>query len=347
MGLNVLTHSSESCFKTCPRKFELQYRIGLRPAHDSNALRIGNAFHEGLEVLKKGGDVTTAVGKVRDLYANESVPPWQTAEEFYTEEETAVTLVRAWAERWAGDHVLTYVAVELEFDLPLINPVTGRSSRTFVNRGKIDGIAKGPDGRLLLVEHKTCGIAIDIGADYWRKLAMDAQVSRYVLAARELGYDVHGIAYDVTRKPSIKPKDVTKKDAKEATATGHYFGYPLNGAECPAHETPKMYAARLLADMRSRPDFYFNRVEIPRTERDLDRFRHEQWMVAQQVHMADRQGHYYRNTNSCMSPYRCTYFDVCASGTDVNEHNIPAGFVVRDVLHPELATSANEAETHD
>lgn len=322
IGLNVLTHSAESCFKTCPRKFMLQYRQGIRPAHDSDALRLGSAFHVGIEVAKRGGDCIAAVAAVRDLYANATLPPWMTVDDFAVEEETAVALVSGWIRHWMPDLVIKYVAVELAFDLPLVNPKTGRTSRTFRNRGKIDAIAELADGRVALVEHKTAGVDISPASDYWRKLTMDAQVSRYVLAARELGYPVSTVAYDVVRKPSIKPKLVNK-----------------------IRETAVEYADRLLADMLERPDFYFARVEVPRTESDLERFRSEQWMIAQQVAQADRLNLFYRNTNSCLSPYRCTYFDVCASGIDTT-YETPAGFRREDVLHPELAIT-NGAETHE
>lgn len=337
LGLNVLTHSSTTCWKSCPRKFELQYRVGLVPSHSSDALRIGTCFHAGLDLIKNNTDLADAVQAIRQMYADATLPPWMTADDFLVEEETVVALISGWADKWSGDTIIEYVAVELKFDLPLINPDSGRPSRLFRNQGKIDGIGKLPDGRLAIVEHKTAGVPIEPTADYWRKLTMDAQVSRYILAARALGYDVATIAYDVTKKPSIKPKAVAKADRAYATSEGHYFGLKLTG-ECPAQETPTMYGARLRDDMQQRPDFYFARMEVARTDKDLQRFAKEQWMLAQQVALADRSNSYPRNTDACLSPYKCSYFDVCTSGIEPTETNIPAGFKIQSVLNPELAT---------
>ena len=237
-GKDRLTHSSETCFKVCPRKFQLQYRLGLRPAHKSNALRIGSAFHAGIEVLRNGGSEGHAADHVTQMYANEVCPPWlaETLDAWDTERETALAMVRGYARRWAGDMILQFVAVEQSFDLPITNPDTGMPSRTFRSAGKIDGIAKLPDGRLALVENKTTSEDIALDADYWRRLQMDAQVSRYVLAARELGYDVQTTCFDVTRKPLIRPKGVSKADRALATSQGHYFDLPLTDP-CPERET--------------------------------------------------------------------------------------------------------------
>lgn len=346
IGLNVLTNSAEATFKTCPRKFEITYRHGIKPAHQANALRIGSCFHEGLEWIKNGKGADAAVARVREMYADSVLPPWQSAEEFYTEEETTVAMVTAWSRRWADDLIVKYVAVELKFDLPLVNPKTGHPSRTFRNQGKIDGIAELPDGRLALVEHKTAGVDVSPTSDYWRKLTMDAQVSRYVLAARAIGYPVSCVAYDVTRKPAIKPKKLTKAEQALATSQQDYCGIHLAGEPCPDRESPTMYGARLLQDMLERPDFYFARMEIGRTEQDLERFKLEQWMIAQQIMHADRIGLFYRNTASCTAIGRCPYFDVCANGIDT-EHETPDGFVREDVLHAELADTTNGAEIHE
>ena len=44
------------------------YIHGLRKEVDAKALRMGSAGHEGLDVLKKTGDVEAAVHAVEDMY---------------------------------------------------------------------------------------------------------------------------------------------------------------------------------------------------------------------------------------------------------------------------------------
>jgi uncharacterized Fe-S cluster protein YjdI len=341
-GVDVLTHSSESCFKVCPRKFQLRYRLGLRPAHDSDALRLGSAFHAGLEVLKGGATVAEAEQLIRGSYADATCPPWLQPDEFAVEEETAVALVRGYAKRYENDLIVEYVAVEQSFEIPIVNPDTGRQSKLFKSAGKIDGIVRLPDGRLALLEHKTTSDSIEPGSDYWRRLLMDSQISRYFLAAREVGFDVQTVVYDVVRKPQIRPKAVAKADRLYAVQQRGYFSLSLTGP-CPERETPKMFGARLLHDLSERPEHYFARSEIPRLESDLNEYRGEQWQIAQQIHQADRHGRFYRNTNACLSPYRCEYLDVCRGMCGDPNEQTPVGFKRADNLHPELAVNGAEA----
>ena len=343
-GSDILTHSSTRTYQTCPRKFFYAYELGIRPIHNVNPLRQGGAFHLGLELLKAGNAEQEAADAVLDAYADVECPPWMTPEEFAIEVETTVAMVRGWSRRWAGDWITNYVAVELAFNVPIVNPASGRETPSFTSSGKIDGIAELPDGRLALVEHKTTGDSIDSGSDYWRRLMMDAQLSRYVLAARKIGYDVQTTVYDVTRKPSISPKAVSKADRAQATSTGHYFGLQLTET-CPERETAKMFAARLLADMATRPDFYFQRVEIPRLESDLAEFEAEQWTIQRSIRQSQLDERNFgaaawpRNTGACLIP-RCTYFDHCRQG-QIDINNIPAGFKRVTVMHQELAADTS------
>lgn len=334
-ALNVLTHSAESCFRACPRRYRINYGIGLRPAHDSDALRVGSAFHIGLEELKDGNGESGAEEAIRITYSEATCPPWLTADEFDTERETAVAMAVAYARRYANDGIIKYVANELSFDLPIVNPYTGREYPGYRNAGKIDGIAELPDGRLALIEFKTVGEDIAVDADYWLKLMLDAQISRYMLAARELGYDVQTVVYDATRKPAIRPKNVAKAERAMWTSKGEYFGFALTNT-CPERETPAMYGARLMDDMKERPDWYFRRVEIPRLAGDLDEYRRDQWATLKAINACEIDGFWPKNTNACTSPYRCTFIDICRGLRGDPEEEIPAGFVKVENLHPEL-----------
>jgi len=99
---NLLTHSGESAFRACPRRYQLAYVMGLRPRHDSDALLLGSAVHAGFEVLKNGGDELAAMKAVRDLFADATCPPWLSPEDFSVEEEKAVALTTGWGRHYAG-----------------------------------------------------------------------------------------------------------------------------------------------------------------------------------------------------------------------------------------------------
>lgn len=344
---HLLTHSSESTFKTCQRKYFLRYIAGLQPNHSADPLRFGTGFHLGLECFKNREPEDVAARAIVDLYADAECPPWLDVDGFATEMETVIAMIRGYYHRYAADGILEFIACEQPFELPITNPETGRPTPTYKSAGKIDGIAKLPDGRIALVEHKTTSESVEQGSDYWGRLLMDSQISRYVLAARAIGFDVQTTVFDVVRKPAIRPKAITKADRAAATHKGDYFGLPLTEM-CPERETPKMFGARLLADLVERPEFYFARNEIARLDSDLEEFRREQWVLQQAIRESELKSHFWgasafpRNTGACLTMGRCPFFDTCRGLTgDVNQET-PNGFKRASVLHPELATVIEE-----
>lgn len=318
-----------SCAKTCLRKHYFEYELGLRKIDTGSPLRMGSAFHLALETAD-AESISAAIAAVRDNYAE--VPGWvEDYEGWDIERETVERLFMGHAWRWAEDE-FEVVATEQSFDLPLVNPDTNRPSSTWRLAGKIDRIVRLPNGRLAVQEYKTTSESLDTASDYWRRLRLDQQISMYVLAARRLGHDVDTVVYDVTRKPSIRPKKPVKADL---ASWPRYFDEEMSG-DAPSRETAKMFGARLSADIAERPDHYFARREIPRLEADLDEFGHELWQQAKQLREAQLHGRWFRNTQSCSKPYRCSYFDICASGIDPTE-SAPVGFHFIDDVHPELS----------
>ncbi len=339
----LLTNSTIQTWKTCPRKHYLQYVLGLRPAHDADPLRIGTSCHAGFELVKQGLPIEAVAESIRSSYDATTPPPWLTDEDWAVECETVVALVCGWAERYAGDTLAEYVAVEAVFQMPIVNPSTGKPTPTYTAGGKIDGIVKLPDGRLMVCEHKTTGDGIELGSNYWKRLLMDGQISLYMMGARNAGFDVQGVVYDVTRKPSIKPKDIAKKDRAYATSQGNYFGLRLT-AECPERETPELYGARLLADTRERPEFYFARMEITRLDSDLKEFQAELWSVQRTIRASELDQREWgaaawpRNTGACIGFGACQFLNVCRGiNGDIHAGEIPEGFIVSDLVHPELS----------
>ena len=342
-GTRELTHSSTTCFKTCRRRYYYQYVHGVTRDYPSAPLRLGSAFHYGLDALAVTGDLEAAVNAVRGNY--DEMPAWAVEPEdqfaWRVECETAVRLVCGYAWRWQNDGI-TVIASEQPFDLSLVNPKTGRASTTRRLRGKIDKIVRLPDGRLALMEHKTTGDPIGPDSDYWKRLRMDQQISLYFLAAQRLGYDVQTVIYDVCHKPDISPRKLStlRKDERPDPETGKYFGekftlHEIGNAMTADRETPGMFGARLSADIASRPDHYFARMEIPRLGSDLEEFAYEIWQMQRDIAACEREGHWYRNTNACLHPYKCEVWDLCSQGIDP-AGALPAGYVKVDYVHKEL-----------
>jgi RecB family exonuclease len=345
-------------FRTCPRRHYFMYEQGLRRDRDATALRIGGIVHKALERLwndRASDPLGDALKEVYDNYA--TYPLWVTTEEsqreWEYERETVSALVSGYWERWRKE-MPESVGIEHAFDAPIRNPETGASSRTFRLAGKIDALARLAGGRLAVVEHKTTGEDISAESDYWRRLRIDPQISGYVLGARERGFDVQTVLYDVLRKPSIRPEQVTMVDKDgfkivvDAAGERVYLtnksgektkpresGDPEKGYTlCKRPMTPEEWWQKLSADIAARPDFYFQRREIARMDSDMQDYAAELWQTAELVREAKTKERWVRNTSACLSMSRCEFLDICHLGLEVSE--VPEGFMRVSHVHPEL-----------
>lgn len=252
MEKQLITHSRASCFKACRRQHWYSYELGMRRVDDAKALRMGQAFHAGVEQLSKRKDHVLLTPKTCRCNKNGSCPvcdhelavcsvckggesdlsaacnlrlacaavrtvysrrPDKIDEwTWEVELETILRLVCGYQWRWHNDG-FKILATERPFRLPLVNPATNAASLLFDLAGKIDGIVQLEDGRLAVKETKTTGEDISDESDYWRTLRIDQQISLYLKAARRLGYDVSTVLYDVCRKPAIAPEAVPILDA--------------------------------------------------------------------------------------------------------------------------------------
>lgn len=145
--------------------------------------------------------------------------------------------------------------------------------------------------------------------------------------------------YDVFHKPTIKPKMLTQAETARFIAGGTYFGqqfavqnlphptdpalssYTVDGETVPEMEIGKkgfairetigMFSARLLADIYERPEFYFVRREIPRTDKDIRDYRAKSFAIYQTQKLMEKHGVWYENELSCDNPFRCSMKAIC------------------------------------
>lgn len=250
-------------------------------------------------------------------------------------------LLRGYDARWQEADYST-VSVEEEFHLPIINPASGKPSRTFTQAGKKDGVVEyNPTGKRYLLEHKTCSEDIsDPNATYWRRLAIDSQVSCYVLANWQLGKKLDGTLFDVIRKPSIRPKKLAKAERQQIVVSGEYCGTKLSDSvreyvQANESENGELFEARLAHDtIIERPDWYFQRRVIPRMDSDVLEYAHDAWQTANAIREARNTGHHFRNSGACVmygSP--CEFLGIC-SGHDNFESD---KWRKREHLHGELS----------
>ncbi len=168
---------------------------------------------------------------------------------------------------------------------------------------------------------------------------------------------ISGVRYDAWHKPQIKPKKLTQADSKKFVTAGseggmycgeqfdvyHYTdngedkGYVVNNVSAKTEpgakegtftirETPDMYGARLLKDIGERPEFYFARKEITRTEADLKKFEQEVYNMYHTIKFMDRNDAWWMNEQQCEATFRCSNIDICYNNVDLSDGHIPEGF---------------------
>ncbi|MFA6135246.1 MAG: PD-(D/E)XK nuclease family protein [Phycisphaerae bacterium] len=310
-----LTSTRLTTLRKCPRLHFLRYELGFSRIRTATPLRFGGAFHAGLEANNRGASDATVMECA--LAGYQAMPTWADPTDWAVECETLKALLSGHLWRYGADN-LEVVAVEMSFDIPLVNPATGKASSKFTLAGKIDAIVRLPDGRLAVLEYKTAGEDIAPDSEYWLRLRCDGQISQYVLAARAMGYDVATVLYDVTRKPTIRLRQ---------------------------NETPEAYGQRLLADLGERPDFYFQRREVPRLEDELAEYRAELWQQAQYLmelrrrasRLDDPSRAHFRNVGR-MTCGQCEFANLCLNSVRANPDNPPSGYQVLSDVNPELAS---------
>jgi len=292
----LLTASRMNCLVACPRKHFWRYEIGLQTL-PGTALRFGSAWHAAMESRWNLGSYDMAL---------EAALGSKTLDEMLC--ATLAGLLSGYYARWV-EEIVESLQPEIEFRHAI------EGSRTFDSGGKIDGLGHLKDGRLMLLEHKTCGEDISPDAEYWVRLRCNQQLLQYVLAARALGHDVQTVLYDVTRKPAIRQKQTESIDE---------------------------FGDRLAADTRERPEFYFARREVPILDDELEEFqaqRYELGKLILELRQAEkrvkRRDQAWPRNVSALSCKFCEYSSFCLQGTRVDETNPPTGFRV-GAIHSEL-----------
>lgn len=349
----LLTHSRQDCFKTCRRKHYFAYELGLRRTEEARALRIGSAFHDGIEQIGKGNSLTDACTAARKHYA--SMPETFDAYDWAIECETVLRLICGYEWRWRN-FGLENIKTEFGFSLPLLNPESGKPTPNFDIAGKIDGIVRLEDGRLAVKESKTVSDDVGMDSTLWRRLRMDHQISLYIHAARRMGFQVDTVLYDVARKPSIAPTAIPFTDSdglkivldgggsRVQTSNGKSWRQTADKEKGYVLQTRRMepseWGEKLAADICERPNFYFARVEIPRLDQDVNDYQHELWDIQRTIRDAQLSGRWYRTVGRNTCGY-CSYFDVCSTNQQINPAQPPSGFEIIPNVHPELGKDNN------
>lgn len=344
---NHISASSIASYKACATHYRLAYVEGLRPSQDTDSQRQGSSWHAMFEVYgKTPGDHDTKLAAVVS-HLNERYdvcPTYKTANEWAIERQILLMsfLGHCW---YYQNDVLEYLANEIKFEHPLIAPKVGLplplSEVKLV--GRIDNIVKWRGG-VCALERKSTSRSIAADSDFWQKWAKDSQISMYALAFRTLRDTIDlnvtpdsrygNTLVDVWHKPTIKPAMLTQAETKGFIESKEYCGQMFRLpalADGPdsltvndeivtvepgkkgfaIRESVEMFGARLLQDIYARPEFYFVRREIARTDAEIRGFQEQLFAVYQSQKAADKSGCWIENESACRATYACQYIPIC------------------------------------
>jgi|GEM_PF-1241617 len=128
--LPLVTTSGMKAFNRCAREYFFSYELGYRSIERAESLAFGTLVHVGLEVWWTTVDLDAVFAAMR---ASKDADPLRLVQ--------AEELMRAYHARWC-EEAFDVLAVEREFVSPLVDPLTGATSKAFALGGKIDAIAR-------------------------------------------------------------------------------------------------------------------------------------------------------------------------------------------------------------
>jgi hypothetical protein len=329
------TNSLLTTARSCLRKYQWQYveRIELDADEEKEALAVGTCWHKAHEATSASGD--SALSALLDPYLAIAK---HAPNELWNEKLRRMYAAHGWY--WSQhDDAYESVGAEHEFEI---------EHEGVTYKGAIDDVLRHKaTGRIGVKEIKTTGDSLGDDSMYWRRWRLNTQVGLYALA---LGERPSFILLDVTKKPTIKPKRLIKKDVERmraefgdtiSPAYADYCGEQfheshIEDAIAVGQESNEMYGARLTQDIGERPEFYFARREITRTEGDYDELMHNLKSQVDLISYAEQNGLLHRNPGAC-EQYSCDFFSLCESNVRPQSGIVPTGFRRREKLHPELS----------
>lgn len=346
--LQLLTTSSEKCFGRCPRQYLHKYEQGIRAIRKADTLRFGSLIHQCLEIwwleiarMQTYGHRGRPLGLVEEQLDSELRANRIDA----FEHVRATEMMRGYHFRWFDNALNKYevLGVEVEFRASLKNPDTGGTSHTFLRAGKIDLTLKRCDtGRIFVVEHKTSTEDIGPGSDYWTKLTMDTQISRYLVGARSLGIDATSCLYDVLRRPTILPKLATPVESRKYTKPTKADPTPrLYKGQRETDESPEEYGQRIRDHIAANPELYYQRGEVVRLDKDRLEADRDCWQIGRAIRDAQLHDRWPRNPDACIRFGRkCEYFGVCSGTASLSDPTMFERTPAHSELNTEAATAA-------
>ena len=334
-NLVKLTYTQLKTFRNCRQKYGWKYHARVRPIAEEDAnLTLGSAYHACQELYWQGNPLDEILAAADSFFPDRESRPWKKQD---------WNLCRAMMTAYYLHHQMhdrlsfSTRNVELEFEVPIINPATGAPSRTFCMGGKIDAVLDDTDGYMWLMEHKT---ASRVDANYLARLRMDFQIQLYAhYFEQTTGIKPHGIIYDVAQKYVVKQaveESESEFQQRYAEACAKNKSGKSNITRQLA-ESDEAYFKRLSDKYAENSGEWFSRVELGISDFEIEQLEAEVWELAQQLLLCRRSGFWYKNTDCCMMYNReCEYLPLCMARHPENLIGNSFEIVDEDAVNPEL-----------
>lgn len=296
--MDKLTISACRECQLCQQKYFWRYERAIFPVQEveTDALSIGSAVHAGMDAA----DVEEGLLKVDDCFRDSSAV---SSEQWFKQDELRAkcrAMVRRSWERWPSRPKLQ----EHVFEVPVRNPETSGTSRSFIFSGKIDGVNSDT-----VFDYKTVSDPVK----FITMKRLSYQLPAYRYGSQE---PIQQLIYRLITKPTLRRGGITKT-RKEP-------------------ESPEDYEARCYEWLGQ--DGKLTKEDILFTEASMAGFLHYLWQMSQAILFARRSQIWLRNELACNTWKRtCEYLPLClqlADGTALDEVRTD-GFQSGDP-HPEL-----------
>jgi hypothetical protein len=327
----VTTYSMWSLFRNCRKAVDWRYLQQLVPLQRDRNLHFGSIIHECLQAWHQRRDLDEVLGTVNRLCANRHQDENQRRDW-----HLATAMMRAYATRYIRDD-FDVIALERNFDGPIVNPATGAASRSFMLAGKVDGIVR-IGTEYFILEHKT---AAQVDGDYLERLWTDFQITIYAYYIEQtMGIPITGILYNVLVKAKLQQGKGEKEEEFQARRA-ELLAKSKTGKTTAKRKQPESddeFQLRL-AEKYADPEM-FHREMLYLSRDRFEILRSELWELTQSFLDARRRGIFYQNTAFCFNYQRpCPYFALCRSN---GNPNLIENFYQRVPPNEELRVIASE-----
>jgi hypothetical protein len=305
--------SSLACWRTCPKKYEFTYDKRLSSRGYDHNLWYGSFVHAQRAVChaeRLPEEIKNQVAEERDQILELALSKFpQNEADIRDDWDLANRVVMLWRAHWSaklneyGEAALEFLDVEGEWSIPV-------QSEEHRHVGKRDGYLRHRTfNSHFLYELKTASSHDKEG--YLSVLNLDYQINSNLLALEHEKKPYDGALYDIIWKPDLRRKV---------------------GRKTMADETRQEFNDRLIEEIRSNMDEYFQRVFITRTNEQLEQYQQE---LTEQFRQLDGQSIRYRNPSACRMYNRlCGFHQACM---DPDSVELQDAFTIREKKHPELS----------